>query len=222
MSSQVHQAIIRFPEIKLNTRDAHKLRGYFGNLFREYSPLLHNHLESGESSYKYPLVQYKVLEGVPTLVGLNEGADLLMAMFLNIKELVIDESSYIVFQKNIESRMVSLGLSNDLYSYKFQTLWLALNQHNYAAYLNEDEEQRTKHLKAILIGNVLSFFKGLNYRAEGAIMANLKITNQKETQLKNNAMVAFEAGFISNVVLPETIGLGKSVSRGFGTIVKNH
>ncbi len=30
-----NQTIIRFPEIKLKTRDAHKLLGYFGNLFKK-------------------------------------------------------------------------------------------------------------------------------------------------------------------------------------------
>jgi Cas6b N-terminal domain len=36
---------IRFPEIHLPVRDAHKLRGYFGEVFRSHSPLLHNHYE---------------------------------------------------------------------------------------------------------------------------------------------------------------------------------
>ena len=49
-------------------------------------------------------------------------------------------------------------------------------------------------------------------------MVNLKITNQRETQFKNNAMLAFEGGFVTNAILPELVGLGKSVARGFGTI----
>lgn len=221
MPHPIHQTIIRFPEIQLATRDAHKLRGYFGNLFREHSPLLHNHLESGESAYRYPLVQYKVLDGVPTLVGLNEGADLLISLFLNIKALEIGETVYPVYQKNIESKNINVGLSNELNAYSFQTLWMALNQQNYKAFLAEDDEQKIKHLKAILIGNILSFFKGMDYRAEGTIMANLKITAQRETQFKNNTMMAFEAGFVANVALPQMIGLGKAVARGFGTIVKD-
>jgi len=221
MLHPIHQTIIRFPEIQLATRDAHKLRGYFGNLFQQHSPLLHNHLESGETSYRYPLVQYKVLDGVPTLVGLNEGADLLISLFLNIKELQIGDACYKVYQKNIESKTINIGLSNDLNAYKFQTLWMALNQENYKAYLTEDKEQQAKHLKAILVGNLLSFFKGMEYRAEGTIMANLKITGQRETQFKSNTMIAFEAGFVANVDLPAMIGLGKSVARGFGTIIKS-
>ncbi len=221
MPHPIHQTIIRFPEIQLSTRDAHKLRGYFGSLFQEHSALLHNHLESGEAAYRYPLVQYKVLDGVPTLVGLNEGADLLIRLFLNIKMLEIDNKSYPVFQKNIESKTVNIGLSTDLNAYRFQTLWMALNQKNYTKYLAEEDDQTSKHLKAILVGNILSFFKAMEYRAEGTIMANLKITNQRETQFKNNAMLAFKADFVTNTILPDTIGLGKSVARGFGTITKS-
>ena len=221
MPNSTHQTVIRFPEIQLATRDAHKLRGYFGTLFQQHSPLLHNHLESGESAYRYPLVQYKVLDTVPTLVGLNEGAELLIGLFLNIRVLEIGERSYPVYQKNIESKMINIGLSNDLHSYTFKTLWMALNQQNYATYLHENDEQKAKHLKAILVGNLLSFFKGMDHRVEGTIMMNLKIKGHRETQFKNNTMMAFEADFVTNTILPETIGLGKSVARGFGTIVKN-
>ena len=219
MPHPIHQTIIRFPEIQLATRDAHKLRGYFGMLFREHSQLLHNHLESGESAYRYPLVQYKVLDGVPTLVGLKEGADLLIQLFLKIKELQIEERTYPVFQKNIESKIINIRLTDDLIAYRFQTLWMALNQQNYTTYLAENDEQQAKHLKAILIGNLLSFFKAMDYRADGTVMVNLKITNQRETQFKNNTMLAFEADFVTNTMLPNAIGLGKSVARGFGTII---
>src|SRR5665213_3364014 len=219
MPHPIHQTIIRFPEINLETRDAHKLRGYFGTLFQEHSPLMHNHLETGENAYRYPLVQYKVLDAVPTLVGLNEGADLLIGLFLKIKELKIGERSYPVLQKNIESKIINIGLSEDLHAYRFATLWMALSQHNYAGYMAEAEEQRPKHLKAILTGNILSFFKAMNYRAEATILVNLKIIAERETQFKNNTMLAFEASFVTNVFLPEQIGLGKSVARGFGTII---
>ena len=218
MPHSIHQTVIRFPEIQLATRDAHKLRGYFGQLFQAHSPLLHNHLESGEAAYRYPLVQYKVLEAVPTLVGLNEGADLLIRLFLNIKELQIGERIYPVYQKNIESRTVTIGLSGDLHAYRFQTLWMALNQRNYTTYLREDNEQKEDHLKTILKGNLLSFFKAMGYYAKEQVLVNLKITNERETQFKNNTMLAFEAGFVSNCSLPGFIGLGKSVARGFGSI----
>ena len=52
-------------------------------------------------------------------------------------------------------------------------------------------------------------------------MVNLKITNQRETQFKNKTMLAFEADFVTNTIMPDSIGLGKSVARGFGSIVSS-
>jgi hypothetical protein len=214
----IYQTIIRFPEIHLATRDAHKLRGYFGSLFKEYSPLLHNHLESGDSVYRYPMVQYKVLAGIPTLVGLKEGAELLPQLFLKIKTLELGGQSYSVLQKNIENKIIPIGLSDELQAYRFETLWMALNQKNYASYIHEGEDQKLRHLKAVLTGNILSFYKAMDYRAEDKIMMKLKVTGQKETLFKNNAMMGFEGEFVTNATLPGTIGLGKQTARGFGTI----
>lgn len=50
---RLHQSIIKFPEIKLQTCDAHKLLGYFENVFKEHSPLLHNHFEDGKNCFAW-------------------------------------------------------------------------------------------------------------------------------------------------------------------------
>lgn len=216
---KVYQTIIRFPEIQLATRDAHKVRGFFGNLFRMHSPLLHNHMESGRLIYRYPLVQYKVIDGTPTLMGLNEGADLLTQLFLKINSLDIGDRSYTVLEKNIQNRVISIGLSDELYSYRFETLWMALNQENFLAFLHETAEHRLRHLRAILVGNILSFFKAMDYRAKSTVLAKLHVTAFKEAIFKNNAMMTFEAEFTTNSLLPDIIGLGKQTARGFGSII---
>ena len=92
---QLTQTTIHFPDIKLKTRDAHKLRGYFGKLFKAHSPLLHNHFEDGSLRYAYPLVQYKIINNIAVLVGFNEGADLLVELFLKIKQLNIEKIIYL-------------------------------------------------------------------------------------------------------------------------------
>jgi len=103
------QNITKFPEIQLRTRDAHKLRGYFGNLFREKSELLHNHMGNGEFRYHYPQVQYKVIDHIPMPVAVKEGAELLPELFLKIKELKIGQDIIPVYQKNIEAKQVKIG-----------------------------------------------------------------------------------------------------------------
>ena len=106
-NTSINQAIIKFPEIALKTRDAHKLRGYFGDIFKEYSEILHNHYSDGSSRYKYPLVQYKVIDKIPVLTGFGEGADLLIKLFLDIKKINIDGKTYEISSKNIVPLLAS-------------------------------------------------------------------------------------------------------------------
>lgn len=217
MIMKLHQTIIRFPEIKLQTRDAHKLRGYFGNVFKEHSPLLHNHFDDGKNRYAYPLVQYKVINNIPVLIGLGDGAKLLVDLFLKIKNIDIDGKNHDVLSKNIENKIIDLSGADQLYEYNFETLWMALNENNYKKYLKAPKEEKEKLLTTILIGNILSFYKGIGFWTKEKILVKPKLTT-KTTRFKDQDMVAFSGTFTSNAKLPDYIGIGKSVSRGFGTI----
>lgn len=216
---KLSQTIIRFPEIKLHTRDAHKLRGYFGNLFKEKSVLLHNHMGNGEFRYAYPQVQYKVIGQTPTLVGIKEGAELLTQLFLKINELKIGGSVYPVHQKNIEAKQIEPQPTAAPQTYRFETLWMALNQKNHERYSNANPLEREKLLEKILVGNCLSFFKSMDFYVAIELKARASL-KEKETRFKNNKMIAFDGMFEVNANLPDWIGIGKQVSRGFGTIRK--
>jgi hypothetical protein len=214
---QITQVIIKFPNIQLKTRDSHKLRGYFGNLFKEHSPLLHNHYEDGSSRYAYPLVQYKVIDRIPVLIGFQEGAELLMSLFLKIREIDIEGQQFPVLAKNIQQTQCILTVNQQLYNYSFKTLWMALNQENFRKYAQLDEKEKKNFLNHQLQNNILSCYKGLSFRVEERVMAIAEV-EEKQTQFKNQSMLAFSGRFTTNAYLPKWIGIGKAVSRGFGTI----
>ncbi len=220
MTTTLPLATVTFPEIRLSPRDGHKLRGYFGTVFREHSPLLHNHYDDGRLRYAYPMVQYKVVKGMPMLIGLQEGAQLLTSLFFEMKTLEIEGRKYPVMERDISFRQVSVGLSEELTDYRFATLWMPLNQHNYPEYLQKNEEERRAFLGRILTGNILSFFKGIGlFLPDGArVMTRVRPDDEKRTGFKGNHMLAVGGGCTTNAVLPDFIGLGKSVSRGFGAI----
>jgi len=220
-SQNLHICKVQFPEIELRTRDAHKLRGYFGNLFKEHSPLLSNHYEDGSLRYRYPLVQYKVIDKTPMLVGINEGGKLLTQLFLKINALNIDGKTYTIQSKNISSTNHEIGFAEALREYQFKTLWLALNQKNYEKYSQlNNEAEKDDMLRSILVGHVLSFFRNteVELTVNQRLMAKVNVI-QKQTKFKDKSMLAFTGSFVINANLPDDIGLGKSVSRGFGTII---
>lgn len=221
MTTTLPTLTISFPEIRLQTRDSHKLRGYFGNLFREHSPLLHNHFEDGSSRYEYPKIQYKILNEIPYLVGVGtDAARLLSELFLKINELDIDGERFPVFAKNIEARNWTIGVGETLQTYRFETLWMALNQTNHALYQGYNDDRKADQLRGIATQNILAFFDNFDLRLpkEVRIMTMLQDIKTLETNFKNNRMLAFKGQFVTNALLPDLIGLGKSVARGFGSI----
>ncbi len=216
---QITQTIIQFPDIKLQTRDAHKLRGYFGNLFKEQSPLLHNHYADGKARYAYPLVQYKVIDNTPVLVGFQQGGELLVSLFLKIKEIDIEGEQFPVLAKNISQEHEELSVNKQLFNYSFKTLWMALNQNNHRKYLKLKEGAKKEFLNRQLQNNILSFYKGLSFRTSERIMAVSQL-KEKQTKFKGQPMLGFTGNFTSNAFIPELAGIGKSVSRGFGTVAQ--
>ncbi len=210
---------LSFPELRLAARNAHHLRGYFGQLFREYSPLLHNHLEGGQLRYAYPLVQYKVIEGMPVLVGINEGATLLLDLFLQVQELHIAGQTYPLHHKGLQCREEEAGYAEELFTYRFCTHWMALNQQNYKEFVQLPAEQQKKRLDNLLRAQLLAVFKGMDVwlEPEQRILVQTQL-QQKHTHFKDQRMLVFEGIFTTNARLPKWIGIGKAVSRGFGAI----
>ena len=58
---------------------------------------------------------------------------------------------------------------------------------------------------------------GLRLAPEERILMQLKV-KEKSTQFKNKTMLAFSGEFTTNAILPNLAGIGKAVSRGFGTV----
>ena len=96
---------------------------------------------------------------------------------------------------------------------------MGLNQKNHPVYTDSNSIEKEKLLEKILIGNCLSFFKSIDLFVETSLQARGSFT-EKSTRFKNNTMIAFDGIFEINAELPDWIGLGKQVSRGFGTIRK--
>jgi hypothetical protein len=208
---------ITFPEVRLQARDGHKLRGYFGRLFESHSTLLHNHEANGRLRYAYPLVQYKVLEGTPTVVGLGAGSALLTDLFLEIEELDIDGTRLPIHSKQIHNQEVEAGVQAGLFRYRFVNPWMALNQDNFRRYCQMEEEEKGQFLHKILTNHLVAVVKALGGSLAQPILLSPQLS-PLQTRFKDQKMEAFHGSFVCNVLLPDAVGIGKSVSRGFGAV----
>jgi hypothetical protein len=65
-----------------------KLRGFFATRFTEYA-LLNQHINVDKLLYRYPRIQYKILEGEAVVLGIEEGAEVLKEIYDKYDELTL-------------------------------------------------------------------------------------------------------------------------------------
>jgi hypothetical protein len=196
--------------------DAAKLRGFFATRFNDYA-LLHQHV-TDKLIYKYPLIQYKMLEGSPLVIGINEGAEVLREIYDKFDEITLEESKYSIMERGITLKSEEFGCSEEIFSYRFITPWLALSQENYPKYINASREDRRELLRRILVGNILSASKGLGYVAKEHIRLEVGRMQDEICLLKGTKVTGIRGEFTTTFAIPDLLGLGKSVSRGYGAI----
>src|SRR5690554_7149905 len=110
--------ILKFNDVKLDVRDIAKVRGYFATSFPDKT-LLHNHLPGGGFCYKFPKIQYRLLDGNPALIALDEGIDVLKEVFFITDEMVIGNKVYELNEKEIISFNVEIYQQTDFSYYRF-------------------------------------------------------------------------------------------------------
>lgn len=191
------------------------LRGFFGRRFSEF-PLLHQHVETG-LVYSYPLVQYKIIEGAPVVLGINDGVEAVKSVYDKFDTLELGKGSYRILERQVFEKESSFGLCDKQRKYRFITPWLALNEKNYGIFQKSGSIARSALLTKVLVGNLLSVSKSLEYVVLDEIKAKTSVEPVK-VQSKGVPMVGFTGEFSVNFDIPDLFGLGKSVSRGFGTV----
>ena len=98
---------------------------------------------------------------------------------------------------------------------------MALNQSNFGSYqkLNNIID-KFAFLQRLLCSHIVSFAKGTGISLDQQIKVHITdVPYQYIRTFKAVPMHIFTLNFKSNFLLPSHIGLGKSVSLGFGTVV---
>ena len=135
--------------------------------------LFHNHIGQG-FRYGYPLIQYKRSHSKPTLICLGDGIDEIHHFFLK-RDWSIHISGRTLDMKidHLALNQVPLEIGLNFRSYRLSN-WVALNQRNYGEYRSlESLKDQLEFLERKLIGNILSFAKGVGWRIEEEVQVRI-------------------------------------------------
>lgn len=193
-----------------------KVRGFIGNEFNEFS-LLHNHIGEEKFMFSYPLVQYKIIDDMIVIIGIDEGGEILKKITPELNMLNMDRK-YEITEKFLHEKEEDIKPSSEEKHYQFVTPWLGLNQKNYNEYIHFKSWKDKKNLiNKILVGNLLSMSKGLGIVVNKRLYAKTRL-EEKIVEYKGVKMNAFVGEFKVHYDIPDYFGLGKGVSQGFGCV----
>ena len=184
--------------------------------------LFHNHDED-KLRYAYPLVQYKRIHKKAAVMGIGKGIEVISQL------LTVNDFNYQIGNEKVEMRIeASNAYDNEIilaentdFRYRLHN-WLPLNSKNYAQY--QKTESMVEHiqiLERVLVGNILSFLKGIGIHLEEQLDLHITdITGQRAVTYKKVRLMAFDIEFRTNIQLPQYIGIGKNASIGCGVLTK--
>ena len=181
--------------------------------------LFHNHHADG-LRYAYPLVQYKSIDNHATIIAIgNAIEDLATLADRQTIQLQIGrrKKDFDILRFSVESYSPEIDDTPKFYTIK---RYIPFTDDNYTEYNNllalTDKIILTEK---VLVGNILSFLKGIGFHIDEIIsVAITKIESSYMVNYKGIKFLAFDLSFVTNIILPQRIGLGKSTSVGFGHI----
>jgi hypothetical protein len=191
-----------------------ELRRCISTQFSDISEFHHH----SDESYHYPLIQYKRINNVLSIIGINKYADIINDKLSNLEQLTLKPGIDIRI-KNIKVQNSTFTLNKDLYSYRFISPWIALNKKNYEIQKkNRNNFLSSDFLEKILIGNILTMYNGVDVFINERIKVSIFRRKPSHIIAHNNRFIGLYIEFACNMNIPEYFGLGKSVSKGFGMI----
>ena len=163
---------------------------------------------------------YKRIQGKAAIVCLKEGTEAIGQFFSEGTFTFNLGNRYVKMELgSVLSRKCLVQTWNSMFKYRIRR-WIPLNSENYQRYkAMEGISEKISFLESILIANLLSFSKGIGVYVEKEIQC--KLTSLYDPFLVKNKgikLMAFDIEFVTNMSLPDYIGIGKNASIGYGVV----
>jgi len=214
---------------KLIPSQTSKVRGFFAQQFSQYN-LFHNHV-GGSYIQRYPLIQYKITpDGDVILYGLEQGAQLLRQLFLQLPPAIMLQKAHSTEMQSIPITQTRLtretelfGPTQEVHRYRFASPWISpLHKDRiYAAYLQKSKAERKLFMNRALANNLVTAAKGVNFFVKARIIADCSRVSPLKVspRFKNLTTLRAYNGVVTvNFLLPDMMGVGKSSAFGFGQV----
>lgn len=212
----INYGIVKFKINKsIKMSDIILFRGYILNKFISNSET-HNHTIEGNSIYRFPNIQYKIIDKKLAIVLYNNEINFLMDIYRDLNEIDLQGLKYIP-EKELTIKSFEIKYTGEIF-FKYQTVtyYLPFNQKNYDRFIKKNYT-----LEMAITNNLLESLKGLGIildNSQKIMVKNIQIFKNTSIKNKNINFKAFKLSFETNLKLPNYVSIGKRKSIGFGML----
>jgi hypothetical protein len=193
-----------------------ELRSFLNKKLVDYSALHKD--DSAGFIHRYPALQCKQVKGDLIVTGISQGADCLDQLTCDKSVLEAGETICRITARDPAIRSEPFGIADTVFLFEFQTPWLALNQQNAKKFYDlNGKPQRDAFMLKLLTAQLQTLAKSLDYEITVPVTCEAKVRFKRERIERENVMV-FLGKFRTNLQIPDYLGIGQSVSQGYGTI----
>jgi hypothetical protein len=180
--------------------------------------LFHNHLKDGKVIYRYPLIQYRSVQGKAVVVALNEGIEPLLKWLSGSFGRLYWNEKWHDFTATISLTGHTLIMFKQPEAFMLSQ-WLPFRTEKFSEWLSLNSlSEQHKFLEKLLISHILNnFCNAINWELpKGQLVIQIIRFKEKKLPFKGKIFTGFDLDFSCNLLLPDGIGLGQKASHGFG------
>jgi hypothetical protein len=206
---------------------SNSVRQYFVDNYPH--PLFHNHDVTGKSIYrsKGAPFQFKVINNEVFILALNEGVEFAESFqWPNEIKMPLGRTGLVIELELVsKTHRQATFHPTQFQCYRNISPYIALNQEKYKAYLTLSESDRRAFIESGLTNHILTAAKwcGITVDKEKHVIKTqlIQMKEGRPIKIKDDlSFTPFDVMFECNTEIPDYLGIGRFVSRGYGTVVR--
>ena len=213
----IRTTIARIITDKPVRKTPYQVKGVF---MRQYSDLEIVPMMDGtyRNRFLYPRVQIKILNEQIYMVGINEGVDPIIELTERLDILDFGNITFQVFDTEVDTKDDQFRPVGRLIRYRLLTPWVALNQITGSRYRILNNMERIGFLNRLLGQNIVFLAREMGIELQEKIFTKVNLTSLFPKPVDERNWGAFSGEFRTNFLLPNYLGIGNGITRGYGAV----
>jgi hypothetical protein len=209
--------VVRFITDKPVKKTAYQVKGVFMKHYSKSSviPMLDG---TYRDKYLYPRVQVKILNEQIYVVGIKEGANAVRELSKEAKKLNFGNITFEVVDTDVETTENRFQHIDKLLRYRFVSPWVALGNTTQNRYKFLKNKDRIAFLNKLLGQNIVFLGREMEIDLNEKVYTKIRLNSLLPKPVDEDNWGAFSGEFQTNFVLPDYIGIGNGITRGYGAI----